>query len=46
MFHKNDCTGTSLVVQRLRLHVSTAGDAGLIPGQGIKMPLAMQWDKN
>ena len=30
--------GISLVVQLLRLHTSTAGDMGLIPGQGTKIP--------
>ena len=29
---------TSLVVQWLRLHASTAGAAGLIPGWGTKIP--------
>ena len=33
-------TGTSLAVQRLRLHTSKAGGAGLIPGQGTKIPHA------
>ena len=33
-------TGTSLVVQWLRLHTSNAGGAGLIPGQGTKIPHA------
>ena len=32
--------GTSLVAQLLRLHVSTAGGVGLIPGRGIKIPHA------
>ena len=30
--------GTSLVVQRLRLGVSNAGDPGLIPGDRTKIP--------
>ena len=34
--------GTSLGVQWLRLCASTAGDAGLIPGRGTKIPHAMQ----
>ena len=34
--------GTSLVVQWLRLHAPTAGGAGLIPGQGTKIPHAAQ----
>ena len=29
--------GTSLVVQRLRVHTLTAGHAGLIPGLGAKI---------
>ena len=29
-------TGTSLVIQWLRLHTSNAGAAGSIPGQGTK----------
>ena len=32
--------GTSLVVQWLSLQASTAGDMGLIPGQGTKIPHA------
>ena len=32
--------GISLVVQWLRLCTSTAGDVGLIPGQGTKIPHA------
>ena len=34
--------GTSLVVQRLRLCTSTAGGTGSIPGQGSRIPQAMQ----
>ena len=34
---KESLPGTSLEVQRLRFHVSTAGDMGLIPGQGTKI---------
>ena len=34
--------GTSLVVQWLRLCADNAGGVGLIPGQGIKIPHAMQ----
>ena len=30
--------GICLVVQWLRLHAFNAGDTGLIPGQGIKVP--------
>ena len=32
--------GTSLEVQWLRLHASTAGDTGSIPGHGTKIPHA------
>ena len=32
------CQRTSLAVQRLRPHTSTAGGMGLIPGQGTKIP--------
>ena len=32
--------GTSLAVQWLRLHTSTAGGAGSIPGGGTKIPRA------
>ena len=39
-------TGTSLAVQWLRLGTSTAGGAGLIPGQGIKMPHASRPSQN
>ena len=39
---KNGGKGTSLVVQLLRLHASTAGDVGSIPGQGTKIPHAME----
>ena len=34
--------GTSLVIQWLRLHASTAGATGSIPGQGTKIPHAAQ----
>ena len=34
--HQEFCFGTSLVVQRLRLCAPTAGDLGLIPGQGVR----------
>ena len=34
--------GTSLAVQWLRLHTSTAGVTGSIPGQGTKIPHAAQ----
>ena len=38
--------GTSLVVQWLRLHGSNAGGAGLIPGQGTKIPYATWHGQN
>ena len=34
--------GTSLTVQWLKLHASTSGGAGLIPGQGTKILHAAQ----
>ena len=34
--------GTSLVIQWLRLHASSAGGASLIPGQGTKISHAVQ----
>ena len=34
-------TGTSLAVQWLRLYASNVGSAGLIPGQGTKIPHAV-----
>ena len=38
--------GISLVAQWLRLHVSTAGGLDSIPGQGTKIPHALQvWPK-
>ena len=36
-------TGTSLVVQWLRFHSSTAGGTGSIPGQGTKIPHALRY---
>ena len=38
--------GISMVVQWSRLHASTAGDTGSIPGQGIKILHAMQSGHN
>ena len=35
---RNVSLGTSLVVQQLRLHTSTAGHVGLIPDPGKKIP--------
>ena len=37
--------GTSLAVQWLRLHASTAEDIGSIPGWGIKISHAMQYSQ-
>ena len=34
---RDEAVGIPLVVQRLRLHSSTAGGKGLIPGQGTKI---------
>ena len=39
---KERAAGTSLATQRLRLHASTAGDTGLIPGLGTKIRQAMR----
>ena len=36
--NKSYCTGTSLVVQWLRLYTSDARGVSLIPGQGSKIP--------
>ena len=44
VFKISEC-GTSLVVQGLRLHASNVKGAGSIPGQGTKMPHAMQPEK-
>ena len=38
-------SGTSLVVQWLRLHTSNAGGRGSVPGQGIKIPHATWYSK-
>ena len=40
IFLKNSTVGTSLVVQWLRIQPANAGDTGLIPGQGTKIPHA------
>ena len=40
LLHKTHAVGTSLAVQWLRLHASTAGGVGSIPGRGTKMPHA------
>ena len=37
--------GTSLAVQWLRLHASTAGGMGSIPGLGTKIPFRSGWMK-
>ena len=39
---KTNEQGISLVVQRLRLQASNAGGVGSIPGQGTKIPHAVQ----
>ena len=41
--HKTPDVGTSVVVQRLRLHAANAGDLGSIPGQGPEIPHAAQY---
>ena len=41
LFEPNSSLGTSLVVQWLRLHTSTANSTGSIPGQGTKIPHAV-----
>ena len=41
---KEKATGTSLVVQALRLHTITKGDVGSIPSQGTKIPHASEQD--
>ena len=38
---RNADRGTSLVIQWLRLHTSTAGGTGSIPVQGTKIPHAV-----
>ena len=38
--------GTSLVLQSLRILASTAGCMGSIPGQGTKIPHALQHGQN
>ena len=42
---KGDPTGTSLAVQWSRIHTSIAGDMGLIPGIGTKIPNAMWYSQ-
>ena len=42
---KKSYEGTSLAVQWLRLHASTAGDVGSIPDRGTKIPHAVQWGR-
>ena len=39
---KGGLLGTSLAVQRLRLHASTARTMCSLPGRGTKIPRAMQ----
>ena len=43
---KNSSFGTSLGVQWLRLHASTAGGVGLIPGRGTKIPHVAKHSQN
>ena len=45
LMHSN-YLGDFLAVQWLGLHASTAGDIGLIPGWGIKIPPAATWPQN
>ena len=45
IFKKYICLGTSLVVQWLRIHASTAGGPGSIHGRGTKILHAMQYSK-
>ena len=42
MVLREECVGTSLVVQRLRLCASTAGGLGSIPGRGTRILHAAQ----
>ena len=42
MYFKETILGASLTVQWLRLHTSTAGGTGSIPGWGMKIPHAAQ----
>ena len=42
LIFKEEIIGTSLAVQWLRLHTSTAGDTGSIPGWVTKIPRAVQ----
>ena len=43
---KTTMRGTSLEAQWLRLHASTAGGVGSIPGWGTKIPHVMQHGQN
>ena len=43
---KQTTLGASLVVQQLRLHASTAGGMGSIPGQGTEIPHTMGCGQN
>ena len=38
-------SGTTLVIQQLRFHASTAEGMGLIPGQGTKTPHAKRYSE-
>ena len=45
-WNQNVTEGTSLVAQWLRIHASTAGGVGSIPGWGTKIPHVMQHGQN
>jgi len=45
LIKNNFIIGISLVIQALKLHVTNAGGAGLIPGQGTKIPQAMWYSQ-
>ena len=41
--YKDMLSGTTLVIQQLRFHASTAEGKGLIPGQATKTPHAERY---
>ena len=45
-FHQKEASGTSLMVQWLRLHASIAGGMGLSPGQRTKTPHSVWCNQN
>ena len=45
LIKNNLIIGISLVIQALKLHVTNAGGAGLIPGQGTKISHAMWYSQ-